>query len=144
GLACQGSADDQHCDNQAFTKMGRMIRLWMVCIWLAVASAAWAQEPLNALTGFQQNAAKRAAEWATLTTNLEQRVARLLPCDPRSQAAIEETARALEARTVAFTTYWLAVSGASKSKTDAIRRLQAEEESRKKEWTSEHSNAKEE
>jgi hypothetical protein len=116
----------------------------MVCIWFAVVSATAAQEPANPLTGFQQAAAKRAAEWATLTSNLEQRVARLLPCDPRGQDAIEETARASEARTVAFTTYWLAVSGRSKSQLDAIRRLQAQEEARKAEWASDRSDAEEE
>jgi chromosome segregation ATPase len=124
--------------------MAGMIRLKMVCVGLAVASAAGAQEPFNALAGFQQNAAKRTAEWATLTTNLEQRVARLLPCDPRIRSAIEETTRASEARIVALTTYWLAVSGTSKSQADAIRRLQAQEEASKEEWTSDRTEAEEE
>lgn len=121
-----------------------MIRLKMLCVGLAVASAAGAQEPANALSGFQQNAAKRTAEWATLTTNLEQRVARLLPCDPRVQSAIEETAHASEARTAALTTYWLALSGTAKSQTDAIRRLRAQEAGRKEEWASDRAEAGEE
>jgi len=121
-----------------------MIRLWMVCIWLTVASLAQAQKPVNALTGIQQNATKRTAEWTTLTANLEQRVARLLPCDPRVRSSIEEATQASEARTVALTTYWLGVSGTSKSQTDAIRRLLAQEESRKDEWTRDRADAEEE
>jgi len=121
-----------------------MLRLKVVCVSLAVASAARAQEPVNAVAGFQQNAAKRTAEWITLTTNLEQRVARLLPCDSRVRSAIDETTRASEARTMAIATYWLALSGASKSQADAIRRLLTQEEARKPESTSDLTEAEEE
>jgi hypothetical protein len=121
-----------------------MIRLKMVCIALAVASAAGAQDPANSLTGFQQTAARRTAEWTTLTVNLEQRVARLLPCDARVRGAIEETSRASEARTVASTTYWLALSGVAKTQVDAIRRLQAQEEAGKETWTVDRTEAGEE
>src|ERR1700690_863903 len=114
--------------------MVTMTRLPMVCVGLAVAGAAWAQEPANAFASFQQNAAKRESEWVTLATNLEQRLARLLPCDPRIRGAIEETSRASDARVTALTTYWMAVSGKSKSQIDAIRRLMAQEEARKGEW----------
>jgi hypothetical protein len=121
-----------------------MIRLWMVCVWLAAAGAAWAQEPANALTSFQQNAGKRSSEWNTLATNLEQRVARLLPCDRLVRSAVEEVSRASEARIVALTTYWMAVSGKSKNQTDAIRRLMAQEEARKDEWTNDRTEAEQE
>ena len=113
-----------------------MTRLSMVCVGLAVAQAAWAaEEPASALVSFQQSAAKRENEWVTLTTNLELRLARLLPCDPRVRNSIEETSRASEARISALTTYWMAASGKSKSQTDAIRRLIAQEEARKGEWS---------
>ena len=120
------------------------MRLRMVCVWLAVTGAAWAQEPANALTSFQQNAAKRSAEWSTLAANLEQRVARLLPCDPRIRSAVEEVSRASEARIVALTTYWMAVSGKSKNQMDAIRRLMTQEEARKDEWTNDRIEAEQE
>ena len=123
--------------------MVRMIRLCMVS-WLAVTGAAWAQEPANALATFQQNAAKRSAEWGTLTANLEQRVARLLPCDPRVRGAVEEVGRASEARIAALTTYWMAVSGKSKNQTDAIRKLLAQGEARKDEWTTDRTEAEQE
>ena len=121
-----------------------MIRLKVVFVGLAIASGARGQEPVSALSGFQQNAAKRTAEWMTLTTNLEQRVSRLLPCDARVRSAIEEAARASETRTVALTTYWLAVSGTSKSQADSTRRLLAQEEPRKEEWTRDRTEAEEE
>src|SRR5690348_10548895 len=115
--------------------MKRMRRLSMVCLWLAVMGTAWAQDAANALTSFQQNAARRDSEWTTLATNLEQRLARFLPCDARIRGAIEETSRASDARIAALTTYWMAVSGRSKNQVDAVRRLTAEEEARKGEWS---------
>src|SRR6185295_4342538 len=53
-----------------FLEMIGMIRLKVVFVGLAIASGAHGQEPVSALSGFQQNAAKRTAEWMTLTTNL--------------------------------------------------------------------------
>jgi hypothetical protein len=108
-----------------------LTRLSMVGIGLAVTGAAWAQEPANALASFQQNAARRESEWVALTTNLEQRLARLLPCDPRIRRDIAETSRASEARIAALTTYWMAVSRISKGQLDAIQRLATEEEAHK-------------
>ncbi len=116
--------------------MVRTIRLGMVSVWLSVTGMAWAQEAASALATFEQNAAKRNAEWSTLTTNLEQRIARLLPCDPRVRSAIEEVSRASDGRVAALNTYWMAAAGRSKSQTDAIRKLLAQEEGRKAEWTS--------
>src|SRR5260370_33447924 len=97
--------------------------LGLVGVWFAVTGAAGGEDPADALTSFQQNAAKRSAEWSTLAANLEQRVARLLPCHPRIRSAVEEVSRASEARIVALTTYWIAVSGKSKNQIDAIRPL---------------------
>lgn len=121
-----------------------MIRLSMVCVWLAVTAAAWGQAPVNVLATFEQNAAKRNSEWTTLSTNLEQRLARFLPCDSRIRSAIEETSRASEARITALTSYWMAVSGKSKSQIDAIRRLRAQEEARKGEWAADRAEAQQE
>jgi hypothetical protein len=124
--------------------MDRMIQLAMVCVGLAVTGTAWAEQPATALTSFQQNASKRNSEWITLTTNLEQRLARFLPCDPRIRSAIEETSRASEARITALTTYWMAVSGKSKSQLEAIRRVTAQEEGRKGDWSIDRTEAEQE
>ena len=117
----------------------------LVCVTLAIAPAGWAaEEPASALSSFQQTAARHESEWLTLTTNLEQRLARLLPCDPRIRAAIEETSRASDARVTALTTYWMAVAGKSKNQTEAIRRLFANEEARKGEWSKDRAEADQE
>ncbi len=108
------------------------------------AAAAWGQGQPEALSGFQQNAERRAAEWSTLAVNLEQRVTRLLPCDPRVRGAIEETGRASEARIAALSTYWMAVAGKSRGQTESIARLLAQEEGQKGEWTNERAHAGEE
>ena len=121
-----------------------MIKLRVLCAALATAVASRAQAPADALSGFQQNAEKRTAEWTTLAVNLEQRVTRLLPCDPRVRGAIEETSRASEARIAALTTYWMGAAGKSRSQLESIRRLAAQEEARKEEWTGERAHAEEE
>ena len=76
----------------------------------------------------QQNVEKRTSEWDALANSLEGRIGRLLPCDQRVRGAIDEVSRASEARIVALTEYWLAVSAASKTQTEAVRRLMAQEE----------------
>jgi len=88
----------------------------------------------SSLPALQQSVAQRTAEWNTLATNLEQRVARLLPCDPQARAAIDEVSRAAEARSLALTSYWTAASLQSKTQVEAIRKLLAQEEDRVGDW----------
>jgi len=124
--------------------MAGWIKRKLICAGLAATAASWAQTQPDALSRFQQNAERRSAEWTTLATNLEQRVTRLLPCDPRISAAIEGSGRASEARIAALTTYWMGVAGRSRNQMEAIRRLMTQEEARKDEWASERSHAEEE
>jgi hypothetical protein len=86
-----------------------------------------APDPLPAL---QQTVSQRTSEWSTLASNLEQRVARLLPCDPQARAAIVETGRASDARNIALTSYWTVASLQSKAQVEAIRGLLTQEEDR--------------
>ena len=95
----------------------------------------------SSLPALQQSVSQRTAEWNTLATNLEQRVARLLPCDPQARAAIEETGRASDARIIALTSYWTVASRQSKTQVDAIRRLLSQEEERVGDWVVEASRA---
>lgn len=118
------------------------VKLHMLCA--VFSAAAWGQSQPDALSGFQQNAERRSTEWSTLAVNLEQRVTRLLPCDPRVRGAIEETGRASEARIAALNTYWMAVAGKSRDQTESIARLLTQEEGRKAEWTNEAAHAGEE
>ena len=110
---------------------------------LAASGVLSAQEPAaNSLTTLGGNIAKRTTEWTTLATNLEQRVARLLPCDPQVRSSIEEVSRASEARTLASTTYWTMVAIKSKAQIETIQGYLTQEEGRAATWASDRSDAK--
>ena len=101
----------------------------------AAAGALCAQDAgANSLPALQDAAAKRTAEWSTLTTGLEVRLARMLPCDPRVRASVDEVARAADTRTVALTSYWNRASIQAKAQMDAIRGLLTLEEQRAEDW----------
>jgi len=118
------------------------LRLSAIAAGIAAAGALLAQDTeANSLARLQENAAKRTTEWNLLATNLEQRLARLLPCDPRVRTSIEEAGRAYDARTVALTSYWTMVSIKSKAQIEAIRGLLAEEEGRAGDWAKDHTEA---
>ena len=104
--------------------MVRIGFLWIVGAALAVAQ----DKPAGPAATVQQNADKRNAEWEALAGNLEARIGRLLPCDTRVRGAIDEAARASEARIVALTEYWQAASASSKNQVEAVRRLMSQEE----------------
>lgn len=95
---------------------------------LGAASLSLAQEkPAGAATSeAAQIAEKRTADWSVLASNLEQRVARLLPCDARVRTAIEEVSRASETRFTALNAYWQEAAKLSRSQADAARKLIAE------------------
>jgi hypothetical protein len=109
-----------------------MVRIAFLCIFAAVALLAQdkpAQDkPAGLFPTLQQNVDKRTGEWESLANGLEGRIGRLLPCDARVRTAIDEVSRASEGRIVALTEYWLAVSAASKTQAEAVRRLLAQEE----------------
>jgi vacuolar-type H+-ATPase subunit I/STV1 len=92
-----------------------------------VSAQGLAPNPLPAL---QQSVSQRTAEWNTLAADLEQRVARLLPCDPKARAAIDEVSRDSDARSIVLTSYWTVASAQSKAQIEAIRGLLAQEEDR--------------
>jgi hypothetical protein len=109
---------------------------------LAAPGALSAQGPAaNSPAALQDSAAKRTAEWTILESNLELRLARLLPCDARVRAAIEEVSRATDARAVARTSYWTTISLRSKAQIEAIRGLLAEEEGRAGDWSKDRADA---
>ena len=118
------------------------LRLGAIAAGIAAAGALSAQDTAaNSLATLQENAAKRTTEWSTLATNLEQRMARLLPCDARVRTSVEEVSRASDARTVALTTYWTMVSIKSKAQVEAIRGLLAQEEGRADDWAKDRTDA---
>jgi len=113
--------------------MVRVVRgyqLWSaIAACLAAAGVLCAQDSgANSPAALQDTAAKRTAEWNTLTTGLELRLARLLPCDARARTSIDEVIRASDARIMALTSYWNRISADSKTQVEAIRGLLTQEE----------------
>jgi hypothetical protein len=117
-------------------------RLGAIAAVFAPGGIVSAQDPApSSLPALQQSASQRTAEWNTLATNLELRVARLLPCDPQARSAIDEVSRASEARSVALTSYWTVASLQSKTQVEAIRGLLSQEEERVGDWVVDASQA---
>src|SRR5579864_6688018 len=118
------------------------LRLGAIAATVATRGIVSAQTPApSSLPALQQTVSQRTAEWNTLATNLGQRVARLLPCDPQARAAIEETGRASDARIIALTSYWTVASLQSKTQVEAIRGLLSQEEERVGDWVVDASQA---
>ncbi|MEO8049221.1 MAG: hypothetical protein ABI833_02290 [Acidobacteriota bacterium] len=102
-----------------------------------------AQAPApNSLPALQQTVAQRTSEWNTLAANLEQRIVRLLPCDPAARASIDEVGRASDALSVALTSFWTMASIQSKNQVEAIRGLLAQEEGRAFDWAADANQAR--
>ena len=125
-----------------------MKRVSGVFILIAVfsLSAARAQDPSvqNAgpdLTALQQAAEKRHAEWEALAKDMNDRVSRILPCDPRALAAVNEVSRASESRLAALSDYLRAVSIRAFGETAVARNLLTSEERRAVEATLERADA---
>ena len=96
------------------------------------AALANAQQPAAAdpLTAATQALQKATVTWQTLARDLDQRVARLLPCDPKAKASIDEVSRTSQARLAALDQYYqLAVANAT-LRSDGAKRLLTREESR--------------
>lgn len=118
-------------------------RLGAIAAVFAPGGIVSAQAPTpGSLPALQQTVSQRTAEWNTLATNLEQRVARLLPCDPQARAAIEEAARASDARIIALTSYWTVASLRSKTQVEDIRGLLKHEEDKVGDWVVDANQAK--
>ena len=80
------------------------------------------------LTTLEQTAQKRHAEWEALAKDMNDRMARMLPCDPRALAAVTEVSRASEARLAALSDYLRAVSAKAFAETAEARNLLVTEE----------------
>src|SRR4051794_36016523 len=119
------------------------LRLSAMVVTVAAGGIVSAQAPApSSLPALQQSVSQRTAEWNTLATNLEQRIARLLPCDLQARAAIDEVSRASEARSVALTSYWTVASLQSRTQAESIRRLLTQEEGRVGDWVVDTSQAR--
>lgn len=119
-----------------------MIRSACLVLFLAAAASAPAQEkPVDSLDGLRQAADKAAAAWESLAKGLEQKIATLLPCDPKSRAAVEEVSRASDARLSALTAYLRAAAGKAKYDTEAAKRVLAAQAALAGGWATERAEA---
>ncbi len=107
-------------------------------VFLAVAltsAALFSCAPVRAqeapdLAALEQTAQKRQAEWESLAKDLNERVARILPCDPRTAAAITEVSQASEARLAALADYLRAASVQAFAETASVKIVLDDEERR--------------
>lgn len=95
-----------------------------------VAEQTPAPKPNAAALDLAQAAEAKSAEWATLAQGLEQRVARLLPCDARVRSAVEEVSRASDARFSALAAYWQDAAAQSHEQALAATKLLADSDAR--------------
>jgi hypothetical protein len=93
------------------------------------------------LAALEQTAQKRGLEWEALAKDMNDRVARILPCDPRALAAVNEVSQASEARLAALADYLRAVSSQAFAETAAARSLLSAEEKRAVETSLERADA---
>jgi hypothetical protein len=96
------------------------------------------------LAALEQTAQKRHAEWEFVAKDLGERMARVLPCDPRYAAGINEVSRASEARLAALAEYLRAASSKAFAETAAAKILLDAEERRVLEAGLERSDAAQE
>ena len=86
---------------------------------LTTASAAAQSKPLDPLFGLRDKAEKSAAAWQTLADGLDAKTSRMLPCDPKLKAAVEEVSRASEARMTALIEYLREASVRARQESEA-------------------------
>ena len=80
-----------------------------VALGILVCGTVLAQSSPDLAT-LEQTARKRHAEWEALAKDLGERIARILPCDPRAAAAVTEVSRASETRLAALAEYFKAAT----------------------------------
>jgi hypothetical protein len=98
----------------------------LLCLGTFAAAAVMAQNPpAPALASLAQTARQKAADWDTLAQALDASISRLLPCDPKGPAAIEEVSRASDARLTALADYLQAATQQASRDTEAAKRVLA-------------------
>jgi hypothetical protein len=84
----------------------------------------------------RQNSSLPPSDWSTLAVSLEQRLSRMLPCDPRVRSSIDEVSRASAAHIALQDGYWRQLIEKSADQVDAATRILAELEAASEEWRS--------
>lgn len=120
-----------------------MIRSAWLLLLLALASSSGAQtaDPLDALDALSRQADKAENDWAALAKGLEKKIATLLPCDPKSKAAVEEVSRASDARLAALSKYLKAAIAKAQADTDSAKQVLAVQAAISGGWNTERAEA---
>jgi len=113
-----------------------MIHWFAIVMLMAVSAPAE-----DALTAYRQSADKAAADWDAFAKGLEPRIARMLPCDPKSRAAVEEVSHASEARLAALAAYLKAAAAKAKDDTESAKRVLAAQAALAGGWNTERAEA---
>lgn len=108
---------------------------------LTVAAPAQEGTPLQSLAG---NAARASAAWENLAKGLEAKITRMLPCDPRLTAAIEEVGHASEERLAALNQYVQAAVVQARQDTESARAAIAAEQAATRELETDRAEAEQE
>src|SRR3984957_5275469 len=121
-----------------------MIRFVSFLLFLAIARSASAQAVADPLESLRQVADKASADWQGLAKGLEQKIATLLPCDPKSRAAVEEVSRASDARLAALNAYLKASVAKARADTTAAKAVPASEAALSGGWSTDRVEADQE
>jgi hypothetical protein len=114
----------------------RVLGLGVLGLGVLSWAAAFAQTPSPQtgsgldLTALEQTAQKSHGEWEALAKDLDERIARILPCDPRYTAAIADVSRASDGRLAALAEYLRGVSAQAFAETAEAKILLAAAERR--------------
>ena len=118
------------------------MRIVLLCLLLAGAFAQ--TPPPESLTALEQDVLKATADWQALAKGLETKVARLLPCDPRTKAAIDEVAKASQNRLTALSRYYQAAAALAENRAEGASRVLAAEDGRAADLTADKINGDQE
>ncbi|HML18187.1 MAG TPA: hypothetical protein VK419_14255 [Bryobacteraceae bacterium] len=124
-----------------------MIRFFAILIVSAAAAlaqnspAAKAPDPLAPL---RQVAEQKTAEWEAVARALEPKIGRMLPCDPRIRAAIEEVSRISDSRLAAMSQYLKGAVDMAKRDTEVARAAAASQDDANKDLETEWAEAEQE
>ena len=91
-----------HADFTRGVRWGKLVAAGALATGVFAPSVLPQDVPAAPAVSARETAAKRTAEWESLAKALDAKIARMLPCDPRAKAAIEEVSRASEARMAAL------------------------------------------
>jgi hypothetical protein len=97
----------------------------------AFACAALGQAPPpESLSSLEQEVLKATTDWQVRAKDLDARVGRLLPCDPRAKTAIDDVVKASQDRLTAMGRYYQAAEAQAAARAEGAKRLLAAEEGR--------------